>query len=171
MRYIGIMDFYSSLHSPMDFLLQLREYRLVVITFSKTDPERVRPSTSSSRLTCDYFKTPLSYQLLALSSTVFASTQLSLISICCQCQCLIRTVLSLETWNLQKVEVNGLKCIQVHSKQGNFRKKEMSIRFLNVCSNTTDNYVALEQELCLSSRSEYIRLIAIILGLPSEYDQ
>ena len=30
---------------------------LVVETFSKTDPERVRASTSSPRLTCDYFKT------------------------------------------------------------------------------------------------------------------
>ena len=33
-----------------------------------------------------------------------------------------------------------------------------------------DIYVALEQELCLPSRSEYIRLIAISLDLPSEYD-
>ena len=32
-------------------------YALVVETFSKTDPERVRASTNSSRLTCDYFKT------------------------------------------------------------------------------------------------------------------
>ena len=44
---------------------------------------------------------------------------------------------------------------------------------LNVSFNTilsTDIYVALEQELCLPSRSEYIRLITIILDLPSEYD-
>ena len=32
-------------------------WQLVVETFSKTDPERVRASTNSSRLTCDYFKT------------------------------------------------------------------------------------------------------------------
>ena len=44
---------------------------------------------------------------------------------------------------------------------------------LNVSFNTilsTDIYVVLEQELCLPSRSEYIRLITIILDLPSEYD-
>ena len=79
----------------------------------------------------------------------------------------------METWNLKKVKVNGFKCIQVHSKHGNFRKKEMIIPSLNVSFNTilnTDIYVALEQELCLPSRSEYIRLIAIILDLPSEYD-
>ena len=49
----------------------------------------------------------------------------------------------------------------------------MIIPSLNVSFNTilsTDIYVALEQELCLPSRSEYIRLIAIILDLPSEYD-
>ena len=34
----------------------------------------------------------------------------------------------------------------------------------------TDIYVALEQEWCLPSRSEYIWLIAIILDLPSEYN-
>ena len=53
-------------------------------------------------------------------------------------------------------------------------KKEMIIPSLNVSFNTilsTDIYVALEQELCLPSRSEYIRLITIILDLPSEYDQ
>ena len=32
-------------------------FKVVVETFSKTDPERVRASTSSPRLTCDYFKT------------------------------------------------------------------------------------------------------------------
>ena len=61
----------------------------------------------------------------------------------------------------------------VHSKHGNLRKKEMIILSLNVSLNTilsTDIYVALEQEVCLPSRSEYIRLIAIILDLPSEYD-
>ena len=50
---------------------------------------------------------------------------------------------------------------------------EMIILSLNVSFNTilsTDIYVALEQELCFPSRSEYIRLIAIILDLPSEYD-
>ena len=31
-----------------------------------------------------------------------------------------------------------------------------------------DIYIALWQELCLPSRSEYIGLIAIFLGLPSE---
>ena len=44
---------------------------------------------------------------------------------------------------------------------------------LNVSFNTilnTDIYVALEQELCLPSRSEYIRLLVSRLGLPSEYD-
>ena len=77
----------------------------------------------------------------------------------------------METWNLKKV--NGFKCIQEHSKHGNFRKKEMIILSLNVSLNTilsTDIYVALEQELCLPSRSEYVRLLTIILDLPSEYD-
>ena len=63
--------------------------------------------------------------------------------------------------------------IQVHSKQENFWEKETIILYLNVSLNTilsTDTYVALEEELCLPSRSEYIRLIAIILDLPSEYD-
>ena len=49
----------------------------------------------------------------------------------------------------------------------------MIIPSLNVSFNTilsTDIYVALEQELCLPSRSEYIQLLAIILELPSEYD-
>ena len=49
----------------------------------------------------------------------------------------------------------------------------MIILSLNVSLNTiliTDIYVALEQEVCLPSRSEYIRLIAIILDLMSEYD-
>ena len=52
-------------------------------------------------------------------------------------------------------------------------KKEMIILSLNVSLNTilsTDIYVDLEQEVCVPSRSEYIRLIAIILDLPSEYD-
>ena len=43
----------------------------------------------------------------------------------------------------------------------------MIIPSLNVSFNTilsTDIYVALEQELCLPSRSEYIRLITIILA-------
>ena len=31
-------------------------FKVVVETFSKTDPERVQSSTSSSRLTCNYFK-------------------------------------------------------------------------------------------------------------------
>ena len=31
-------------------------------------------------------------------------------------------------------------------------------------------WVALEQELCLPSRSEYIRILVSSLGLPSEYD-
>ena len=56
---------------------------------------------------------------------------------------------------------------------GTLGKKEMIIPSLNVSFNTilnTDIYVALEQELCLPSRSEYIQLIAIFLGLPSEYD-
>ena len=35
---------------------------------------------------------------------------------------------------------------------------------------STDIYVALEQELYLPSRSEYIQLIMSRLGLPSEYD-
>ena len=67
----------------------------------------------------------------------------------------------------------GFKCIQVHSKHGNFRKKEMTILSLNVSLNTilsTDIYVDLEQEVCVPSRSEYIRLIAIILDLPIKYD-
>ena len=49
----------------------------------------------------------------------------------------------------------------------------MIILSLNVSLNTilsTDIYVDLEQEVCVPSRSEYIRLIAIILDLPSEYD-
>ena len=53
-------------------------------------------------------------------------------------------------------------------------KKEMIILSLNVSLNTilsTDIYVALEEELCLPSRSGYLLLIAkIILDLPSEYD-
>ena len=72
-----------------------------------------------------------------------------------------------------EVKVNGFKCIQVHSKHGNFRKEEMIILSLNVSLNTilsTDIYVALEEELCLPSRFEYFRLIAIIQDLPSEYD-
>ena len=79
----------------------------------------------------------------------------------------------MEAWNLKRVKVNSFKCIQVHSKHGNFRKKEMIILSLNVSLNTilsTDIYVALEEELCLPSRSEYFRLIAIIQDLPSEYD-
>ena len=47
----------------------------------------------------------------------------------------------------------------------------MIIQSLNVSLNTiliTGIYV--EQEVCVPSRSEYIRLIAIILDLPSEYD-
>ena len=35
---------------------------------------------------------------------------------------------------------------------------------------STDIYVALEQELYLPSRSEYIQLLVSRLGLPSEYD-
>ena len=69
--------------------------------------------------------------------------------------------------------MGGFKCIQVHSEQGNIWKNETIILYLNVSLNTilsTDIYVALEQELCLQSISEYIRLIAIILDLPSEYD-
>ena len=44
----------------LDFYIKTQRFAsiLVVITFSKIDPERVRASTSSSRLTCDYFKTP-----------------------------------------------------------------------------------------------------------------
>ena len=62
---------------------------------------------------------------------------------------------------------------EVHSKQENFRKRETIILCLNMSLNTilsTDIYVDLEQEVCVPSRSEYIRLIAIILDLPSEYD-
>ena len=47
----------------------------------------------------------------------------------------------------------------------------MIILSLNVSLNTilsTDIYVVLEQEVCVPSRSEYIRLIAIILDLPSK---
>ena len=54
-----------------------------------------------------------------------------------------------------------------------FRKKETIILYLNMSLNTilsTDIYIALEQEVCLPSRSEYNRLIAIILDLPSGYD-
>ena len=57
--------------------------------------------------------------------------------------------------------------------RGTFGKKETIIVYLNVSLNTiliTDIYDALEQELCLPSRSEYFRLIAIILNLPGEYD-
>jgi len=60
-----------------------------------------------------------------------------------------------------------------YPSNGTLGKKEMIIPSLNVSFNTilnTDIYVALEQELCLPSRSEYIRLITIILDLPSEYD-
>ena len=59
---------------------------------------------------------------------------------------------------------------------GNFWKKETIIlsvpkyEFKQNLNLSTDIYVALEQELCLPSRSEYIRLIAIFLNLPSEYD-
>ena len=70
--------------------------------------------------------------------------------------------------------MGGFKCIQVHSKQGNFWKKETIILYLNLSLNTilsTDIYVALEQKLCVPSSSEYIRLLAIILDLPSEYDK
>ena len=45
---------------------------------------------------------------------------------------------------------------------GTFRKRGQS--FFPII------WVALEQELCLSSRSEYIRLIMSRLGLPSKYD-
>ena len=78
------------------------------------------------------------------------------------------------TGNLEKVKVCGFKYIQVHSKQGNFWKKETITLYLNVSLNTilsTDIYVDLEQEVCVPSRSEYIRLLAIILDLPSEYDK
>ena len=54
-----------------------------------------------------------------------------------------------------------LDTIQVHSKHGNCRKKEMIILSLNVSFNTilsTDIYVPLEQELCLLSRSEYTQI-------------
>ena len=60
-----------------------------------------------------------------------------------------------------------------YPSNGTLGKKEMIIPSLNVSFNTilsTDIYVALEQELCLLSRSEYIRLIAIIFDLPSEYN-
>ena len=56
---------------------------------------------------------------------------------------------------------------------GTSGKKEIIIPSLNVSFNailSTDIYVALEQEVGLPSISEYIRLIAIILDLPSEYD-
>ena len=56
---------------------------------------------------------------------------------------------------------------------GTLEKKRMIIPSLNVSFYTilsTDIYIALEQELCLPSRSEYIRLLAIILELPSKYD-
>ena len=56
-----------------------------------------------------------------------------------------------------------------YPSNGTLGKKEMIIPSLNVSFNTilsTDIYVALEQELCLPSRSEYIRLIAIILDPP-----
>ena len=111
-------------------------------------------------------------KLLALGAVQYSfrlNTSLHSSQYVASAQCLI----SLETWNLKNLKVNGFKCIQVHSKHGNFRKKEMIILFLNVSLNTilsTDIYVALEQELCLPSRSEYIRLIAIILDLPSEYN-
>ena len=58
--------------------------------------------------------------------------------------------------NLKKL--NSFKCIQVHSKHGNFRRKEMIILSLNESLNTilsTDIYVALEEELCLPSKSGY----------------
>ena len=74
---------------------------------------------------------------------------------------------------MEKVKVDGFKCIQVHSEQGNFWKNETIILYLNVSLNpilSTDIYVTLEQEICLLSRSEYIQLLAIILELPSEYD-
>ena len=45
--------------------------------------------------------------------------------------------------------MGGFKCIQVHSKQGNFCKKETIILYINVSLNTilsTDIYAALVQE-------------------------
>ena len=53
---------------------------------------------------------------------------------------------------------------------GTLGKREMIILSLNVSLINTDIYVALDKELCLPSRSEYFRLIAIIQDLPSEYD-
>ena len=55
------------------------------------------------------------------------------------------------------------------------RRHKCEKEYLNVSLHdhtilSTDIYVALEQEVCLPSRSKYIRLIAIILDLPSEYD-
>ena len=53
-----------------------------------------------------------------------------------------------ETLNLEKVKVSGFKCIQVHSKQGNFRKKETIILYINMSLKiilSTDIYVALSR--------------------------
>ena len=50
------------------------------------------------------------------------------------------------------------KCIQVHSKQGNFRKEETIILSQNMSLNTivsTDICVALGQEICLPIVSDY----------------
>ena len=77
---------------------------------------------------------------------------------------------------MEKVKVGGFKCIHVHYKQGNFRKKETIVnhsvpkfefKYHNL---STEIYVAIEKELCLWSRSKYIRLLAIIMDLLSEYD-
>ena len=78
-------------------------------------------------------------------------------------------------WNLEfgeKVKVGGFKCTRyILSIRGTFEKRTQSFCTKNVSLNTilsTDIRVALEQESCLLNRSEYIRLLAIILGLPSE---
>ena len=59
-------------------------------------------------------------------------------------------------WAVLKVKVSGFKCIQVHSKQEKFWKKETIILYLNVSLNTIlspDIYVALEQELKKKKRN------------------
>ena len=79
------------------------------------------------------------------------------------------------TWNLEKVKVGGFKCIKVHSKQGNFWKKETIILYHNMSLNTilsTDIYVTLEQELCFPNRHErYYRsgIVSLILALFGKY--
>ena len=62
-----------------------------------------------------------------------------------------------KTSNLKKVKVNDFKCIHVHTKQGIFRKKEITILSLYMNLNailSTDIYVVLSISNLLARLSQ-----------------